>query len=100
MEDRPWEFTDISTLHPETQVYTSRRRNAEAPGERKYTLQRLADFLVSQFGFSRVYGATAYKNDGAAAAAGVPLEGLYELALDNDYGIPCGNGGVLKRRKV
>lgn len=98
-EDRPWLFTDISSLHPETQVYTSRRRNAESPAERKYTLQTLADYLMSYFGFTRKYGAGTYVDDAAAAAAGVPIGGMYELAIDNIYGIPCGNGGILKERK-
>lgn len=98
-EDRPWLFTDISSLHPETQVYTARRRNAESPAERKYTLNTLADYLMSYFGFTRKYGAGTYANDAAAAAAGVPVGGLYELSISNEYGIPVGNGGVLKIRK-
>jgi len=29
----------------------------------------------------------------------VPVGGLYELSIDNEYGIPVGNGGILKMRK-
>jgi len=98
MEDRPWLFETISSLHPETQVYTSRRSLAEAPVERKYTIADLAAYLATSFGFVQVAGAAAYVSDEAAATAGVAVGEFYELRPDNVYGIPTGNGGILKKR--
>lgn len=98
MEDRPWLFTNISSLHPETQLYTSRRALSEAPAERKFTIEALAAYLATAFGFVQVAGASAYVDDAAAAAAGVNVGEFYELAIPNNYGIPTGNGGILKKR--
>jgi hypothetical protein len=98
MEDRPWLFDDISSLHPQTQLYTSRRSLAEAPSERKYTIADLAAYLATAFGFVQVAGNTAYASDEAAGTAGVAIGEFYELRPDNIYGIPTGNGGILKKR--
>jgi len=54
---------------------------------------------MTYFGFLRKYGASAYSSDELAGVAGVPVGGLYELSADNIYGIPVGNGGMLKIRK-
>jgi hypothetical protein len=98
MEDRPWLFDNISSLHPETQLYTSRRRLAEAPAERKFTVSELAAYLATAFGFVQVTGAAPYASDADAAAAGVNVGEFYELSPGNIYGIPTGNGGILKKR--
>jgi len=98
MEDRPWLFENISSLHPETQIYTSRRRLSEAPSERKYTVSDLAAYLATAFGFVQVPSTTPYASDAAAGAAGVAIGQFYELRPDNIYGIPTGNGGILKKR--
>ncbi len=52
MEDRPWLFSVIPGLTPTTQLYTSRRSDADAPQEYRYTTQVLANYLVSFFGFA------------------------------------------------
>jgi len=98
MEDRPWLFDDIPSLHEDTLLHTARRSDAEAPAEYKFNLSTLVSFLENNFGMARVYGDTAYTSDAEAAADSVPVGGLYELSIDNIYGIPTGNGGVLKRR--
>lgn len=99
MEDRPWEFDDIPSLHPETLLHTSRRSQAEGAKEYKFSVNTLANYLMAYFGFLRKYGASEYDSDASAATAGVPVGGLYELSADNIYGIPVGNGGILKLRK-
>lgn len=96
MIQNPWQFTDIPSLHPETQLYTSRRRAAEAPQEYKYTIQALVNYLASAFGFVQKYG-TAYASDAAAGSASVPIGGAYELSATNIYGLPA---GLLKIRKT
>lgn len=45
-----------------------------------------------------IYG--EYADDGAAALGGVPVGGYYKLSQTNLYGIPTGNGGILKERKI
>jgi hypothetical protein len=97
MEDRPWLFENISSLHPETQLYTSRRALSESPAERKFTIADLAAYLATAFNFVQVAGGP-YVSDAAAGSAGVSIGELYELAPDNIYGIPTGNGGILKKR--
>ena len=100
MENRPWLFDDIPSLHPETQLHTARRSNAEAAKEYKFNITTLANYLMTYFGFLRKYGASSYASDEIAGVAGVPMGGLYELSADNIYGIPVGNGGMLKIRKA
>lgn len=97
MIQNPWQFTDIPSLHPETQLYTSRRRLGEAPTEYKYTIQALVNYLASAFGFVQKYGASAYASDAAAGAQSVPIGGAYELSASNIYGLPA---GLLKIRKT
>lgn len=48
----PWLFPDIPSLHAETQVYTSRQKNSVSPGEYKYTVEDLANFILANFNFS------------------------------------------------
>ena len=44
-----------------------------------------------------VYG--EFDDDSAAGTGGVPIGGYYRLSQANAYGIPTGNGGILKRRE-
>jgi hypothetical protein len=42
--------------------------------------------------------AETYASDEAAGNAGITLGSFYELSADNIYGIPTGNGGIMKKR--
>lgn len=96
MENRPWLFTDIPSMHPEVQIYTSRRSNAEAPSEYKFTLSTLVAYLLSYFNLVQVSNAgSAYASDTAAGTAGVAIGEFYELSTANIYGMPA---GILKKR--
>ena len=96
MEDRPWLFTTISSLHPELQFYTARRSNAEAPTEYKFTLTTLVAYLLSYFNFVQIANAgTTYASDTAAAAGSIAVGEVYELSAGNIYGMPA---GILKKR--
>ena len=97
MEDRPWLFDDIPSLHPEVQFYTARRSNVEAPKEYKFNLNALVAYLLAYFNFIQVANAgTAYASDAAAGAGGVAVDEVYELSAGNDYGLP---EGLFKKRK-
>ena len=93
-EDKPWLFATIPSLTRTTQVYTSRRSTADSPQEYKFTLEDIADFLVSEFGIQPIQG--IYDDDVDAAAAGVAIGETYELSLGNSYGLP---EGTLKIRR-
>ncbi len=48
----PWQFNDIPSLHSETQLYTSKRSNADSPAEYKFKVEDLHAFLIANFSFS------------------------------------------------
>lgn len=96
MEDRPWLFDTISSLHPEVQFYTARRSNAEAPKEYKFTLTTLVAYLLSVFNLVQVANSgSTYSSDSAASTGGVSIGEFYELSAANIYGMPA---GILKKR--
>jgi hypothetical protein len=84
-------------LTPTTQLYTQRRSSAEAPANFRLTLSDIATWLEEQ-GFLKLPLPGPYFDDADAATAGVEIGEYYELAIPNTYGIPTGNGGVLKKR--
>jgi hypothetical protein len=90
-------FPPISSLTPTTQLYTQRRSSAEAPANFRLTLADIAAWLEEQ-GFLKLPAPGPYVDDDAAGAAGVAVGEYYELAIPNTYGIPVGNGGILKKR--
>jgi len=96
MEDRPWLFTEIPSMHPEVQFYTARRSNAEAPNEYRFNLNTLVAYLLSYFGFVQITNSgTTYASDAAAGTGGVSVGEIYELSAGNIYGMPS---GILKKR--
>ena len=46
-DPKPYNWPDIPSLHPETQIYTGRRSTDEAPANFKFTLLALAQFILS-----------------------------------------------------
>lgn len=58
----------------------------------------LIDSLMHTNDGVTIYG--EYDDDAAAASGGVPVGGIYTLSQTNLYGIPVGNGGILKKRKI
>lgn len=52
MSDYPHLFDDIVALTSTTQLYTQRRSSVESPNNYRFTIEQLADFLVSEFGFA------------------------------------------------
>ncbi len=62
MEDRPWLFELLSSLTEETQLYTSRRSNAEAPTEYRFTVGDLKDYLLGYFSASTYIFTQASQN--------------------------------------
>jgi hypothetical protein len=93
MENRPWLFPVIPSLHNETLLHTARRSTGESPQEYRFTLETLMNFLQSNFNVVRIEG--SYTNDATAASGGVAIGEYYELASGNYYGLPA---GILKKR--
>lgn len=63
-------------------------------GEYKGTLGQLALFLAG-LGFLKMIPGTHIDDDAAITAGGTAGDG-YQLAINNAYNIPVGNGGVIK----
>lgn len=49
MSDYPHLFDDIGVLHRTTQLYTQRRQTLELPENYKFTVEDLANFLITEF---------------------------------------------------
>jgi hypothetical protein len=89
----PYTFTNVEALSTTTQLYTQRRRSDLPPAERKFTINDMAAFLETQYGWVKIQG--AYSDDDAAGTGGVTVGQVYELTADNIYGLPA---GTLKKR--
>jgi len=92
-EDRPWLFTVLPSLTTETLLHTARRSFADSPQEYRFTIQQLFEFLESNYNVVAIQG--QYASDAAAASGGVAVGEVYELNVDNIYGLPA---GILKKR--
>ena len=49
MSDYPHLFDNIGSITRTTQMYTQRRSSVESPGNYKFTVEELADFLIQEF---------------------------------------------------
>lgn len=87
-------FDPIGSLHEETQLYTQRRSNAEAPANYRFTVATLVQFVVENFG---EFLPGPYAGDAEAAADGVNVGQYYKLSAGNEWGMPY---GVPKIREV
>ena len=92
----PTSFTSLvaAQLSTDTQAYTQHPGGATAEGNYKYVLSDLVTFLKTQ-GFVKVISGV-HIGDAEAIIAGGTIGDSYELAINNAYNIPVGNGGVLK----
>jgi len=88
------EFPAISSLHPETQLYTQRRSNSETPTNYRFSVEELAAYFFAQFNMVQVMG--AYSSDSDASSNGIAIGEIYEVTMDNVYGLP---EGTLKTRR-
>lgn len=92
---KPHLYPIIPSIDKETQIYTQRRKNSETPTNYRFTLEEVMIFLKEE-GFVRTITGT-YRNDSLAIAGGGSIGDYYNLAINNEYNIPVGNGGLLKR---
>lgn len=98
MDKEPRTFTALldSQITSDTQFYTQVPGGALADGDYRFTVDQLRAFLVS-LGLAIPFNSTEYLRDSDAIAAGASAGEWYYLASGNDYGIPTGNGGIIKQ---
>lgn len=95
---KPFTFPSIpGPLNASTEIYTQRWDSSLPPDEYKFTVAEIVAYLAA-LGLLLTAIPGPYDSDADAAAGGVAIGGYYEISISNIYGIPAGNGGVLKRR--
>jgi hypothetical protein len=96
-DKKPLDFTAASTgqITADTQWYTQVLGGAAPNGDYRLTLNQLITFLRTQ-GFARILSGS-YNSDADAITGGGAVGEYYNLLPTNIYGIPTGNGGLLKR---
>jgi hypothetical protein len=85
---KPTAFPVIPALDATTELYTQRRASAEAPANYRFSIDDIAQFLLSEYSLLMVYG--EYDSDAAAQADSVPVGGAYTCSTANIYGLPAG----------
>jgi len=97
-DKRPIDFTPLTSgqVTLDTQFYTQRPGGGLSDGNYRGMLSQILELFKSN-GLVLIQGGP-YVDDVEAAAAGVAVGEWYELAINNSYGIPVGNGGVPKKR--
>lgn len=95
-DKRPKDFTPLtnSQITLDTQLYTQVPGGAVSEDDYRFTVGQ----LLSQLNILTVASGGPYISDDAAGTGGVSIGQYYELAINNIYGIPIGNGGVIKKK--